>query len=450
VTDPLHRLSPSGRFLPPGSDASDLPLTQVRYVDSATLVPLAEQTGSESNPYASIAQATADLDANSGGVIYITPGDYSATPAVTNSPIYFVGLAPFEGSDVQTLFPSITCNGPELGLVAGQVSGGTVDTARATLYLKSADLGNSVVTAASVLATGDVEKPSIGVVTASSAQATSCTVFGATLAAAGTFVDCTFAGTLTDGSGGATFACTNCDLQDIAGAASVTLNGSRAGAITAHDVELNECKVTGAVSCTTQAFLRNSLLASTLTTGDDSTIYDSQILGAVSVTGDLTVGNSQVAGLTVTGNLTIDEQSYLFAESNGGVTVGGTLTLVSSGFSKTQKLLAWNMGGVVNFDFPTQAPGIYVLNVCFVNETAPTAGSVQLGYACTAPTKGAVSNTNVAAATLSGITLFPAAGRAVISTGAGANVRLSVTPTGVTGSPSVDVYVSADFQGYGD
>lgn len=193
---PTSRLSPSGRLLSGGSGGGGAPLSFVRYVDQGTAVPLAEQTGSESAPYASLAQAVTDLDSGDGGVVYVTPGDYSADAVVTNSSIYFVGLGPFIGTNVQTIMPSITCNGPELGLASVQQGGGkSIAAAGALLELREADLGSNVVNAGSIVATGSDDLPSIGgVVTANSISALDCTLFAATVSVGLTAKGCFLAG----------------------------------------------------------------------------------------------------------------------------------------------------------------------------------------------------------------------------------------------------------------
>lgn len=76
---PEVRLSPTGKFIE-GVGVSAL-VTNVRYVDVGTSVPLAEQDGTLAAPFASMQDAFDSIDAVNA-IVYAAPGDYSAQTLV--------------------------------------------------------------------------------------------------------------------------------------------------------------------------------------------------------------------------------------------------------------------------------------------------------------------------------------------------------------------------------
>jgi hypothetical protein len=91
------------------------PLTHMYYVDIATVVPLANQTGNIETPYGTLAQAIAAIGAGTGTII-VVPGDYSAEGMLNfgaGGVIYFIALptVPILGVSNIIPVPPVTING---------------------------------------------------------------------------------------------------------------------------------------------------------------------------------------------------------------------------------------------------------------------------------------------------------------------------------------------------
>jgi hypothetical protein len=98
---PDVRLSPTGKFIE-GVGVSAL-ITNVRYVDVGTSVPLAEQDGTLAAPFASMQDAFDSIDAVNA-IVYAAPGDYSAQTLVPsldleNFAILSMGYIPQNGRE---------------------------------------------------------------------------------------------------------------------------------------------------------------------------------------------------------------------------------------------------------------------------------------------------------------------------------------------------------------
>jgi len=88
---------------------AEYPLSDTMYVDNGTVIPTATQNGSITSPFKTITQAVTVLSA--GGIIYITPGDYSTeAPIASALPFTFINLdseCDISGTSVVEL-PTIT------------------------------------------------------------------------------------------------------------------------------------------------------------------------------------------------------------------------------------------------------------------------------------------------------------------------------------------------------
>ena len=90
----VPRLPASGPFLPPASGGAGMP--SVKFVDPATSTPLADQTGSDEAPFATVAAAIEALVLVGGGVVLLAPAQYpleTITPSVPTTPICLRGLS---------------------------------------------------------------------------------------------------------------------------------------------------------------------------------------------------------------------------------------------------------------------------------------------------------------------------------------------------------------------
>ena len=88
------RLPGAGPFIPQSS-AGGAAMRNAKFVDPNTDVPLAQQTGSDEAPFATIAQAIAALGLVGGGAVLLNPGQYPAEALVlaTQVPLTFRGLS---------------------------------------------------------------------------------------------------------------------------------------------------------------------------------------------------------------------------------------------------------------------------------------------------------------------------------------------------------------------
>jgi hypothetical protein len=170
----LPRLAPSGPFL---TNFTFFGLTSAKFVDPATIVPLAQQTGTPEHPFATLAQGVAALP-SSGGTLFCAPAQsYPAEalnivgkPVTIYSPASVIGTGPdmhlvsFTSDSTLSIqniatvgpvdvggsaFGVFDCGQVGLGLIAGGLFASNVSIDNATIA-GSAQLENVVLSNASI------------------------------------------------------------------------------------------------------------------------------------------------------------------------------------------------------------------------------------------------------------------------------------------------------------
>lgn len=265
-----------------------------------------------------------------------------------------------------------------------------------------------------------------------------------------------FGGAVTKTGAGGTITANNCQFDAAISASNgATFENCRFGSAVASlssgldTLTLNDCRFEGAttVDCVTGNFTLANL-TDTVTSSGELTLR--QCVAGTDGILDLTCGSDMIAqdcelavNLVTTGNLTSDRKSFDFQRVAGGtISIGGTIII--SDMETAAQQLAYDASGPSNVLTLLPAghtPGIYnVTSPCVVN-TASGGGTLTAVFSYNAPTFGAtsISNTSIQTNALGGSLVSC---RALVSDGS-APITAQMTPVGISGTPSIDVYATA-------